>query len=513
MVANTHFKLAFGMAFAILCMAIHVQATDYQEWVASYARSNLTQSGYFGRSDKIAFMVTSVVNEPTNQVRPIFPSIVRKGSIVYRTGFVRSFYASDDGTSGSGSTEPTISAQTLFQLDKMLANLPGDGECLPPRDRRFLVQADVDGQLLTRVYDRGNLPVRVQELTHLAGFQVPVWVPEFKENSRIDSSEWEHDGFLALAPDRRGILYALTHRPLQFWDPVTHELVGEIRSSPFTGRETVEGMAYSPDGCKAVVLSSYAGVFCLETETWKVLKKVHRPRNDGGFYTPRRLGFTANGQHLLLEYDDELALFDTDKWERIQQTPEVPPEALQYVQAPDQKRAVVTLKSGEVALWDVQGGRAVTTLCQNVRLSEASFSPDLSLCATVTNGTNLFSRTSSSVRLSIWNSKSGKLETEMNLEGIQAWAEHYDHLLWSPDGGHLLAVSLDIGGTAHVHVFSVKTGRCRGNFSGQSGTLNGLILLPDGSQLIGGGNDGKIHFWDFKAAMKTTESFERSVGD
>jgi WD40 repeat protein len=241
-------------------------------------------------------------------------------------------------------------------------------------------------------------------------------------------------------------------------------------------------------------------------QQWKILKKFHKPQANGGDYTPSRPIFTADGRHLLLQYPDDLAIFDTATWQRVDRLPEVPPAALQYIPAPDHKRAVVTLKSGAVVLWDVPRQRSVATLAQNVRLSQVSFSSDGSLFATVTDATNDFSKTSHSLRLRIWKSRNGQLATEIGLDGQTAWPYTFEHLLWSPDG--------DVaGGSSGVDIFNVKTGRNLGYLSGPRGDMNGLILLPGGSQLVAGGNDGKIYFWDYNAVMNLTKSFERSLAD
>jgi hypothetical protein len=514
-VGNTQYKLAFWTVLAALCIAFNAQATSYQEWIASYARTNLAIRGFSGSADEVLFIVTSVEGDgasPTNWVGSIFPKVVEAGSIVSTTGFVYGFVESFFETSGTTPMRPTISGEDLKQLGKLLAKLPGDGARLPPPDRRLLVQADVRGHLLTRVYDRANLPDRLREILRLAGCRVQAWVPQFAPDNRVDSCGVEFGGFLALSPNRQQILYALMNRPLQFWDPTTHELLAEIRGLPDVG-SSMGCLACSPDGSKAASVGDYAEGFCLETKTWKVLKKFHKPQANGGYYTPSWPVFTADGRHLLLQYPDDLAIFDTATWQRVDRLPEVPQAALQYIPAPDNKRAVVTLKSGAVVLWDVPRQRSVATLAQNVRLSQVSFSSDGSLFATVTDATNDFSKTSHSMQLRIWQSRNGRLATEIGLDGQTAWPYTFEHLLWSPDGEYLLTVAHIAGGSSGVDIFNVKTGRNLGYLSGPMGDMNGLILLPGGSQLVAGGNDGKIYFWDFNAVMNLTKSFERSLAD
>jgi len=155
MVGNTQYKLAFWTVLAALCIAFNAQATSYQEWIASYARTNLAYGGFNGPAGKVLFIVTSVEGDgasPTNWARSGFWKVVEWGWIVSTTGYVQSFYESALGTKGGGGMRPTISSESLKQLDKLLAQLPGDGARLPPPGRRLLVQADVRGHLLTRVY-------------------------------------------------------------------------------------------------------------------------------------------------------------------------------------------------------------------------------------------------------------------------------------------------------------------------------------------------------------------------
>jgi WD40 repeat protein len=62
-----------------------------------------------------------------------------------------------------------------------------------------------------------------------------------------------------------------------------------------------------------------------------------------------------------------------------------------------------------------------------------------------------------------------------------------------------------------ISVWNVKTGRYRGEFTGNHGEVVGTALLPDGSQLVAGSADGRIRFWDFPAAMEQIRKFEDSL--
>ncbi len=304
--------------------------------------------------------------------------------------------------------------------------------------------------------------------------------------------------------------YAMRNQPLQFWDSTTHELVAEVRALPEVG----SSVTYSPDGSLAVFVGGYSEGFCLDAKSRKVIHRFHKPREDGGSHAPSWPVFTADGRHLLLQYDEDLAIFDTASWQQVPSLPEIPRGAVQYIPSPDTNRAVVTFKTGGVELWDVPHFRPMATLAKNVRLTKVSFSPDGLLFATVAVSTNDVSNLSPSL-FQIWKSASGELAMEISLDGKSAWPEILDHLLWSPDGKYLLAAARAPGFGSQIdvfNVFNVESGRLRAGLPGPVGEINGLALKPDG-QLVAGGNDGKIYFWDFTAVMDKVKAFERSLAD
>jgi len=59
-------------------------------------------------------------------------------------------------------------------------------------------------------------------------------------------------------------------------------------------------------------------------------------------------------------------------------------------------------------------------------------------------------------------------------------------------------------------IFNAQSGRHRGHFSDAS-RMNGMALFPDASELVTGGDDGKIRFWDFQKAMNKIRDFEKSL--
>jgi WD40 repeat protein len=64
-----------------------------------------------------------------------------------------------------------------------------------------------------------------------------------------------------------------------------------------------------------------------------------------------------------------------------------------------------------------------------------------------------------------------------------------------------------------VSIWSIKSGRHRGDLVGSPSNVNGIAILAGGTQLIAGCQDGNIRFWDFAAAMAKIREFERSLGE
>jgi WD40 repeat protein len=61
--------------------------------------------------------------------------------------------------------------------------------------------------------------------------------------------------------------------------------------------------------------------------------------------------------------------------------------------------------------------------------------------------------------------------------------------------------------------FNVRTERHRGDFVDCPTDVIGMTLLPGGAQLVAGGSDGKIRFWDFKRGLDEIKELEASLNE
>ncbi|EEF63471.1 WD40 repeat domain-containing protein [Pedosphaera parvula] len=476
------------------------ERTDYERWVTNYARKDLTKMVASDGTAQLKLVITALEGEESVQSADVFrTSILRFVTELSTSGQVRGFTYSYMSTKGSSGTP--IPAADLKRLDKLLARLPEDGFHLPPPGRRMLLQAVSGQRLVTRVYDLANTPDIVWEILRLSGCAMNSWVPKFKSQSVIDTRVSQFDGFCALSPSGREILYAQANGPLQVWEPTTHELLAEIPLDYLGNRA-----AFSPDGSLVVIGNSPC--ICLETRTWSIIKKFPRFQRGKQEYilVPQ---FTHDGSHLLLQSSQyPLQIYDVRSWQQVDASPEVPEGATQYVPSNNGKRAVVRLQTGALVLWDTVGRRQIAVLDNNTYLSHVSFAPDDSQVAVSTAQIWGYLDFGGSPRVRIWKTKNGELLHELR-PNIRMIDGGVDGLIWSPDGHYVLAAIYGTF-TRNISVFSTKTGQHRGDFE-DCGKVTGMALLPDGKQLVTGSEFGRIHFWDFETGLKSIKAFEASL--
>ena len=315
---------------------------------------------------------------------------------------------------------------------------------------------------------------------------------------------------LCLSPDGRRIISSSMHGPFRFWDPDTQKVVNEVAKPQ---NIPVAGLSLSPDGSLAVI-QGWGDLHLLDSRTWSSVREISEPFIGRKRYGLSRPQFTPDGRFLLLQSDKpELLIYDTKNWKQLQSLPGLPRDAISYFPAPGIDRAIYLSKSGVLNLWDSGQRHEVAKLDENVRLHQVAFSPDESLVAVAT-GHKVSGDYWGAYRIRIWSADAGELEHELR-PFEQSTCESVEGILWWPDGKYLLAAT-----KAHtfftslgVGVWSLKSGRNRGEFIGCPTNLTGLALLDDGRRLVAGCGDGRIRVWDAASGIKQVYEFERSLAE
>lgn len=510
------------MVVVIGCIAAQAEEkpgpkrSEYDQFIQPYMAK--AKPGRFpgpkGTSDKIQvplrLIVTAIAgDEPQANTRE--PEFLRQGES-------RCEVSVDGQTNSIGRLGLTIPKADWQQLDKLLLKLPDDGGRLPPLGRRLVLQVPEGDHSLARVYDRANAPDEVLDILRLSISLIRSWVPEFKAESDILLGGCDTYGVLALTPDRQ-FVSAFKPGSLTFWDPVAHK---QTRETAVGNGMVLAQLAFSPDGSLAALAAICDPVIVrtcvVDTKTWHVLK-ILESAPDGFllFSFPR---FSRDGRYLLLQshrlgtvgVQSELRAYDTRTWERIGKLPGLPDGVLDYVEGPCGKHAVIRLKEKTLGLWDIAGRREYARLAERVQSCNVAFSPDESMVAIATK--HRHDEKWPFYRVRIWKMDKGDLVHELH-PFEQIVCENVVGLQWTADGRYVLAATdADFSENCDINVWSVKSGRHRGNLSGGLRRPVGVVTVPNASHIAAGGGShvgSVIRFWDLAAALKQIRAFEDSL--
>ena len=189
----------------------------------------------------------------------------------------------------------------------------------------------------------------------------------------------------------------------------------------------------------------------------------------------------------------------------------VPAKAPAIFPAPHGQRSVHQTTGGEIELWDSQANRRIALLDRDSQMLRPAYSPDESMVAAVTvPNTNKYFE--GPYRLRIWRAQDGALVRELRLFEQKAYG--ISGLLWWPDGRYLLAATRadHFFNERGISIWSVQTGRHRGELTGCSREVLELALQVDG-RLLERCGDGMIRAWRVGGIIDQIREFEASLAD
>ena len=322
--------------------------------------------------------------------------------------------------------------------------------------------------------------------------------------------------------DSSTLVSAAFNGEITFWDVETSQ---KSAVQDIGHRDWYSAVAFSPDGTKLVsaaadatiVFGGFSTRFSItkkqdnltrltdvstgaELATWQ--KQASKPTFSPDDRTKTvatilggniRLWNTETGHELLIPILDDLPLGFHHNM----------PTILALAFSPDGRWLVSGTTEGEIRMWDVATGEALTVFSELTEpveqehlrhISALVFSPDRALLAAGTP-----------TQLHLWDVRTGHKIFSVSTVHKRGWGMHHDYpkpLVFSPDGT-ILVSGHDSG---IIQLWDVKTGDSIAALDGHTQQVETLKFSPDGEMLVSTAQDGTIFLWDWDAAITGSSS-------
>ena len=458
----------------------------YESWMRDYRKGPLV-GGMRDQKD-IRLKITVVEGddlpaEPkTGTLGGSVDHAVFYGCAIGIDGTVSYFHRSPMSVKGGGFGQ--LTEDELRQLNQLISTLPSDNSRLPSPGHRIVLQVAEGSEILARVYDRGNAPDTVLDILRFSHSGVRPLTLDFSPQKKWPLSE--------LSQTR------IPQDAIRFRGPDMEET-------------TI--LAISHDGYLTVrqVLHDTPAVTITDTNPSNVIHVLRVPQSGSRFVGITNAEFTPDGRYLmLLTTLPGLRIYDTNDWQEIGSLPSLPSKASLYFPSSDWKYGIVVHADGDVGLWDAESHRQIAKIDTDGRLSAVSFSPDDSMVATTSGHEN--QDHSSTLHLRIWNALTGEMMAELR-PFEQTTNGDIGAPIWWPDGKYLLATVRDnpSGSNHDIGIWSVRSGRFRGEFSGCVYSPDPLSIVLHDTKLFERCRDGMIFTWDAADAIDKIAAYENSL--
>ena len=369
---------------------------------------------------------------------------------------------------------------------------------------------------------------------------------------------------LAFSPDGRTLVSGSTNGTIRFWDietttPLDNHITGHTQSikaatffndsstlvsAAFNGeitfwdvetaqksavqdighRDWHSAMAFSPDGTKLVSAAADGTIVFGEFPTGFATTKPDNLTRLTDVSTGAELAtLQKHARELTFSPDDRtktvaitssgaIRLWNTDTGDEllIPIHDDLPlgrhhnmPTVLAVAFSPDGRWLVSGTTEGEIRMWDVATGEALTVFSELTEpmeqehlrhISAVAFSPDRALLAAGTP-----------TQLHLWDVHTGHKIFSVSTVHERGWVIHRDYprpLVFSPDG--VILVSGHDSGI--IQLWDVKTGDSIAALDGHTQQVETLKFSPDGETLVSTAQDGTIFLWDWDAAITGSSS-------
>jgi WD40 repeat protein len=257
------------------------------------------------------------------------------------------------------------------------------------------------------------------------------------------------------------------------------------------GHSSVEGVAVTPDGKRAVSASTDNTLKVWDLDTGRALRTL-----EGHSASVHGVAVAADGKWAVsASWDNTLKVWDLDSG-RALRTLEGHSSFVDGVAvAPDGKRAVSASYDKTLKVWDLESGRALRTL--------EGHSGNVNAVAVTPDGRRAVSA-SHDKTLKVWDLDSGR-----ELRTLEGHAENVNAVAVTPDGKRAVSAS----GDHTLKVWDLDTGRALRRLEGHHASVEGVAVTPDGKQAVSASGDNTLKVWDLDSgrALRTLEGHSADV--
>jgi hypothetical protein len=390
----------------------------------------------------------------------------------YTNGFVR---IRSTKVLGEASSEIKLTSQSLREAELLLKKLPAESGGVELA-RQMRVSWAEGTEWHTRVYDRGNPPLQLQDLAMTIGIRLPVICPALPEHFAGHSEMFPGPREARAFACDQGILVVrqgeiLLISPKDLSNPKSFPTPPLLTNN---AENHFFGLSVTPDATRAAFsTAAFVAVHELQTgkEVWKHLLPPP-PRVVSASISP-------DGSKLLVWQRKELVLHSTSKQF----------DAKKLAQS-EQIESVAWSRDGKALAWGSDSrwnlcdglGNITKTLSNSAPVTALAFSPD---------GREIAVASTLGWRVEVYDASTSARKFVVAPE-VNAFSPESSprSLVWSPDGRRL-AVASEAGALVICDVSRrIPIGYCRMSI------VSPAMFSADGRMIMAAGTDNLLHVWD-----------------